>query len=35
MMKMAEFMHRVGMIKTAPASWRDLFFEEARDLPGD
>ena len=24
----AAFMHRVGMIKVAPTSWRDMFFEE-------
>jgi NitT/TauT family transport system substrate-binding protein len=35
MMKMAGFMHRVGMIKTAPSSWHDLFFPEAYDLPGN
>lgn len=35
MMKIAQFMHRIGMIKTEPASWRDMFFEEAHDLPGN
>jgi NitT/TauT family transport system substrate-binding protein len=32
--KMVEFMHRVGLIKTKPASWKDLFFPEAHGLPG-
>jgi NitT/TauT family transport system substrate-binding protein len=30
----AEFMHKVGSIKAKPASWKDLFFEEAHGLPG-
>lgn len=29
------FMHKTGAIKTQPASWKDLFFEEAHGLPGD
>jgi len=29
------FMHRIGSIKSDIASWRDLFFPEAHDLPGD
>jgi NitT/TauT family transport system substrate-binding protein len=33
-MKIAQFMHRIGMIKTEPSSWRDMFFEEAHGLPG-
>ncbi len=33
-MKYADFMHRVGSVKTAPASWKDLFFPEIHDLPG-
>lgn len=32
--KMVDFMHRVGLIKTKPASWKDLFFSEAHGLPG-
>lgn len=32
--KMVEFMHRVGLVKTKPASWKDLFFPEAHSLPG-
>ncbi|MEJ0071538.1 MAG: ABC transporter substrate-binding protein [Pseudomonadota bacterium] len=34
LMKIADFMHQVGSIKVAPASWKDLFFENAHDLPG-
>jgi len=30
----AEFMARTGRIKQKPASWKDLFFPEAHDLPG-
>ena len=33
-MKYADFMHRIGTLKTAPASWRDLFFEEIHGVPG-
>ena len=33
-MKYATFMKDVGMIKAAPASWKDLFFPEAHNLPG-
>lgn len=33
-MKYAEFMHRAGTIKTLPASWRDLFFDEIHGVPG-
>jgi NitT/TauT family transport system substrate-binding protein len=32
---LADFMHRVGSIKNKPASWKDLFFPEAHDLPGN
>ncbi len=32
--KEASFMARIGTIKHAPASWRDLFFPEAHRLPG-
>lgn len=30
-----QFMARIGSIKTKPASWKDLFFSEAQNLPGD
>ena len=30
----AQFMNKVGTIKTNPASWKDLFFPEIQDLPG-
>lgn len=33
-MKVVQFMHKVGSIKTQPASWKDLFFPEIYDLPG-
>ncbi|HUK07154.1 MAG TPA: ABC transporter substrate-binding protein [Stellaceae bacterium] len=33
-MKYANFMAEVGTIKTAPKSWKDLFFPEIDDLPG-
>jgi NitT/TauT family transport system substrate-binding protein len=33
-MKYAEFMHRTGTLKTLPASWRDLFFDEIHGVPG-
>ena len=33
--KTAEFMHKIGAIKTRPASWKDLFFPEVQALPGD
>jgi NitT/TauT family transport system substrate-binding protein len=33
-MKFANFMHSVGTLKQAPASWRDLFFPEIHDLDG-
>jgi NitT/TauT family transport system substrate-binding protein len=31
----ASFMNRIGLIKATPRSWKDLFFPEAHDLPGD
>jgi len=34
LMRLAEFMSRVGRLKRKPESWKDLFFPEARDLPG-
>jgi NitT/TauT family transport system substrate-binding protein len=33
-MKYAEFMHRIGTIKTLPASWQELFFQEIHGAPG-
>ena len=35
LMKFAEFMHRTGSLKVAPASWKDLFFPEAHYLTGN
>src|SRR5712691_7364161 len=33
-MRLIDFMQRVGRVKRRPASWQDLFLPEARDLPG-
>ena len=33
--KTAEFMYKIGAIKTRPASWKDLFFPEVHNLQGD
>ena len=33
-MKIVEFMHRVGRIKKMPTSWKDMFFPEAYNLNG-
>jgi len=33
-MAYADYMSRAGMIPVKPASWQDLFFEEAHKLPG-
>jgi NitT/TauT family transport system substrate-binding protein len=33
--KTADFMHKIGTIKNQPASWKDLFFPELKNLPGD
>ncbi len=33
-MKYADFMHKVGTIKDAPASWKDLFFPEIQNVNG-
>ena len=30
----AEFMHRIGTLKTKPESWKDLFFPAIHDLQG-
>lgn len=32
--KFASFMHRTGTLKTAPSSWKDVFFPEIADQPG-
>jgi NitT/TauT family transport system substrate-binding protein len=31
----AAFMAKIGSIKESPASWKDLFFPEVHNLPGD
>jgi NitT/TauT family transport system substrate-binding protein len=31
----ARFMHAVGSIKASPESWKDLYFSEIHDLPGN
>src|SRR5271167_2341673 len=33
--KTADFMYKIGTVKTKPASWKDLFFPEVHNLPGD
>jgi NitT/TauT family transport system substrate-binding protein len=33
--KTAEFMNRIGTVKNKPGSWKDLFFPEVQDVPGD
>jgi NitT/TauT family transport system substrate-binding protein len=33
--KTAEFMNKIGTVKSKPASWKDLFFPEVHNLPGD
>ncbi len=33
-MRLVDFMQRVGRLKRRPAAWQDLFLPEARDLPG-
>ena len=35
MLLAAQFMHRIGLINAEPATWKDLFFEEAHDLAGN
>ena len=32
--KMAEFLHKVGRLKHLPASWKDVYMPEVRDLAG-
>jgi len=33
--KLAAFLHQSGVISTEPASWRDLFFDQAAGLDGN
>ena len=33
--KTADFMYKIGAIKTKPGSWKDFFFPEVHSLPGD
>ncbi len=33
-MKFADFMHRIGTIKSEPKDWKEMFFPEAYALPG-
>jgi NitT/TauT family transport system substrate-binding protein len=34
-MRFAEFLHKVGRIKEKPGSWKDMFFPEIHNLPGN
>ena len=34
-MVFANFMHRVGLLKMKPATWKDVFVSEVHDLPGN
>ncbi len=34
-MKFADFIHKTGAMQKTPSSWKDLFFPEAHDLPGN
>jgi NitT/TauT family transport system substrate-binding protein len=33
-MKVVDFMYKVGSIKTKPSSWKDMFFPNAHTMPG-
>jgi NitT/TauT family transport system substrate-binding protein len=33
-MDYADYMSRAGMLAVKPSSWRDVYFEEAHQLPG-
>ena len=33
-MKYVDFMHKVGSIKVKPASWKEMYFDNAHKLPG-
>ena len=30
-----EMMHKAGILKTKPQSWKDMYFPEAHALPGN
>jgi hypothetical protein len=34
-MSYANFMHRVGLLKLKPESWKDVFVSEVHGLPGN
>jgi len=33
--KTADFMYKIGSVKSKPATWQELFFPEVHNLPGD
>jgi NitT/TauT family transport system substrate-binding protein len=33
-LRTAHFMHRIGRVKIRPASWKDLFFDDAHGREG-
>ena len=33
--KYAQFMQRIGSLRNRPVSWKDLFFPDVHDLPGN
>ncbi|MFG1427141.1 ABC transporter substrate-binding protein [Roseixanthobacter glucoisosaccharinicivorans] len=34
-MVFAEYMHKTGLLKNLPSSWKEVFFSNVHDLPGD
>lgn len=34
-MVFADYMHKTGLLKNMPSSWKDVFFSNVHDLPGD
>ena len=34
-MRFAAFLHKVGTIKEVPGGWKDMFFPEIHNLPGN
>ncbi|MFG1399962.1 ABC transporter substrate-binding protein [Roseixanthobacter pseudopolyaromaticivorans] len=34
-MMFAEYMHKTGLLKNLPGSWKEVFFSNVHDLPGD
>ncbi|MCL8383577.1 ABC transporter substrate-binding protein [Xanthobacter aminoxidans] len=34
-MVFAQYMHKTGLLKNLPTSWKDVFFSNVHDLPGD